>query len=118
MDGKRKRSSRRHGRSKSSKCKHGGKSEAQQKQPCARRDLGIKWLQRHTLAFEEQTEVDMRTVCPKDAKKMLLKRARQGYWKRWVAKHEYDELKEGVWLEPRPCREKRRAKLGHQGIEA
>ena len=22
------------------------------------------------------------------------------YWKEWAAKHEYEELKEGVWLEP------------------
>ena len=22
------------------------------------------------------------------------------YWKKWAAKHEYEELKEGIWLEP------------------
>ena len=22
------------------------------------------------------------------------------YWKKWAAKHEYEELKEGAWLEP------------------
>ena len=31
---------------------------------------------------------------------MLLKRARTAYWKKWAAKHEYEELKEGTWLEP------------------
>ena len=31
---------------------------------------------------------------------MLLQRARTVYWKKWAAKHEYEELKEGVWLEP------------------
>ena len=67
---------------------------------CETRDLGIKWLQRHTLAFEEQTEVDVRTVCPQDARQVKLKQARQAYWKRWAAKHEHEELKEGVWLEP------------------
>ena len=39
-------------------------------------------------------------VCPKDVKKMLLQRARTVYWKKWAAKHEIEELKEGVWLEP------------------
>ena len=67
---------------------------------CETRDLGIKWLQRHTLAYEEQTKVDLRTVFPQDVKNMLLNQARQAYWKRWAAKHEHEELKEGVWLEP------------------
>ena len=30
---------------------------------------------------------------------MLLKQARMVYWKRWAAKHECEESKEGVWLE-------------------
>ena len=25
---------------------------------------------------------------------------RSVYWKKWAAKHEYEDLKEGVWLEP------------------
>ena len=41
----------------------------------------------------------MKVVCPQDVKKMLLKQARMAYWKRWAAKHECEELKEGVWLE-------------------
>ena len=44
--------------------------------------------------------MDMRYVCPKDVKKMLLKQARSTSWKQWAAKHEYEELKEGIWLEP------------------
>ena len=44
-------------------------------------------------------KVDMRYVCPKDVKKKLLKQARSTYWKKWEAKHEYEELKEGIWLE-------------------
>ena len=44
--------------------------------------------------------VDMRYVYPKDVKKMLVQRARTVFWKRWAAKHEYEELKEGIWLEP------------------
>ena len=44
--------------------------------------------------------MDMRYVCPKDVTKMLLKQARSTYWKKWAAKHEYEELKEGFWLEP------------------
>ena len=42
----------------------------------------------------------MRFVCPKDVKKMLLQRARSVYWKKWAAKHGYEKLKEGAWLEP------------------
>ena len=38
-------------------------------QMCETRDLGIKWP---TLIFEGQVRVDMRYVCPKDVKKMLL----------------------------------------------
>ena len=42
----------------------------------------------------------MGVVCPQDVKKMLLKQASMVCWKRWAAKHEWEELKEGVWLEP------------------
>ena len=42
----------------------------------------------------------MRVVCPPDVKNMvLLKQARAVNWKKWAAKHECEELKEGVWLE-------------------
>ena len=50
-----------------------------------------------TLVFEEQVKVDVRVVRPRDVKKMLLKQARMVNWKKWAAKHEYEELKEGVW---------------------
>ena len=56
---------------------------------CETKDLGIKWPHWHALIFK----------CPKAVKKMLLQQART-YWKKWAAKHEYEELKEGVWLEP------------------
>ena len=39
---------------------------------CETSNLGIKWSQWHTLMFEGQVRVDMRYVCPKDVKKMLL----------------------------------------------
>ena len=42
----------------------------------------------------------MRHVCPQDVKKMLLQQARSTYWKKWTAKHEYEELKDGISLEP------------------
>ena len=35
----------------------------------------------------------------KTEKKMLLQQARTVYWKKWAAKLEYEELKEGTWLE-------------------
>ena len=66
---------------------------------CETRDLGFKWPQWHTLTFEGEIRVDMRYACPKDVTKMLLQRARTVCWKKWAAKHEIEELKEGVWLE-------------------
>ena len=39
--------------------------------------------------------MDVRYVCPKDVKKMLLRQARSICWKKWAAKHEYEELVEG-----------------------
>ena len=30
----------------------------------------------------------------------MLQRARSVYWKKWAAKHEYEERKGGAWLEP------------------
>ena len=36
----------------------------------------------------------------KDVKKLLLQQARTVYWKKWAAKHEYEELKGSIWLEP------------------
>ena len=56
---------------------------------CETRDLGIKWPHWHTLIFEGQVRTDMRYVCPKDVKKMLLQQARSVYWKKWAAKHWY-----------------------------
>ena len=64
------------------------------------RDLGVKWPHWHTLMFEGDRNIDMRCVCPKDVKNMLLQQARTVCWKKWAAKHEYEELKEGIWLEP------------------
>ena len=62
---------------------------------CETRDLGIKWPHRHTLIFEVDRRVDMRCVSPKDVKKILVQHARSVYWKKWAAKHEHEELKEG-----------------------
>ena len=67
---------------------------------CETRDLGIKWPHWHTLISEGNVRNDMRYVCPKDVKKMLVQQARSTYWKKWEAKHEYEELNEGIWLEP------------------
>ena len=63
---------------------------------CETRDLGIKWPYWHTLIFGNDTKSDMRFVCPKDVKKMLVQTARSVYWKKVAAKHEYEELKEGA----------------------
>ena len=42
----------------------------------------------------------MRFVRPKDVKKMLVQRALSVYWKKWAAKHAYEEFSGGAWLEP------------------
>ena len=70
---------------------------------CETRDLGRKWPHRHTLIFSDETRIDTRFVCSRDVKKKLLQRARSVYWKKWAAKHEYEELKEGVWIEQAPA---------------
>ena len=67
---------------------------------CETRDLGKGWPYWHTLVFSDEIKIDMRFVCPKDVRKMLAQRARSVYWKKWAAKHEYEELQVGAWLEP------------------
>ena len=63
---------------------------------CETRDFGIKWPDWNTLVFEGDRRTDVSYVCPKDVKKMLLQQARTVCWKKWAAKHEYEELKEGI----------------------
>ena len=67
---------------------------------CETRDLGFKWSYWHTLVFSDEKTIDVRYVCPKDVKKMLLQRARSVHWKKLAARHEDEELKEGAWLDP------------------
>ena len=64
------------------------------------RYLGVKWPQRHNLMFDEKTIVDMWEVCLQDVTKMFIQRGREVQCKEWAAKHECEELKEGVWIEP------------------
>ena len=66
---------------------------------CETRDLGNKWPFWHTLIFEGDRSIDMRYVCSKDVKKMLLQPAREVYGKKWAANHECEERKESTWLE-------------------
>ena len=67
---------------------------------CETHELGIKWPVWNTLIFKGDRSIDMRNVYPKDVQKMFLQQARKVYWKKWAAKHEYEELMEGTWLEP------------------
>ena len=60
-----------------------------------------KWSYYHTLVFSVEITIDVRYVCPKDVKKMLLQRARSVYWKKLAARHEDEELKEEAWLDPK-----------------
>ena len=82
------------------------------------RDLGFKWPYWHTLVFSDEITIDMRCVCPKDVKQMLVQRARSVYWKKWSAEHEQEELKEGVWIDPAPVLLRKKAKgvCGLRGI--
>ena len=43
---------------------------------CETRDLVIKWPHWHALIFESDRNIDIRYVCPKDVKNMLLQQAR------------------------------------------
>ena len=65
---------------------------------CETRDLGIKWPHWYTLIFKGDRNVDMRYVCPKDVKNMLLQQAR-------TAKHQQEEFEERVfgWSRPWHC---------------
>ena len=68
---------------------------------CETRDLGIKWLPWHTMLCEGQVAVEMICFCPAGRKHVLLKKqARMDQWKRWAAKHECEERKDGAWLQP------------------
>ena len=68
---------------------------------CETRDLRKRkkphW---HKLVFCSEITIPMRFGCPKDVRKMLVQSARSVHWRKWAAKHEYQELKEGAWLEP------------------
>ena len=66
---------------------------------CETLDLGIRRPHWHTSIFGGDRRIDMRHICPKDVKKMLMQLARSACWMKWAAKHEYEELKEGVWLD-------------------
>ena len=66
---------------------------------CETFDFGIKWPQWRTLIFEVEVKIDMRYVCPIGVRKMLMQWARSVCWKKWAAKHEYEDLKEDIWLE-------------------
>ena len=69
---------------------------------CETRDFGHKMaVLAHILSLMmRQKKFDMRNVCPTDGQKMLVQRARSVYWKKWAANHEYEEVKEGAWIEP------------------
>ena len=53
--------------------------------------MAVHWHQ----VFSDEIKIDMRFVCPKGVRKMLVQRARSVLWKKWAAKHEYEELKDG-----------------------
>ena len=64
------------------------------------RDLGITSPRWHTLVFSNEVTIDMSCVCPKDVRKTLVQRARSVNREKWTAKHAYEVLKEGAWVEP------------------
>ena len=52
------------------------------------------------MILEGDRKIDMMYVCQKDVKKMLVQKARSVCWKKWAAKHWYEEFQKGIWLEP------------------
>ena len=75
-------------------------SQISEVQMCDTRDLGVKWPHWHTLMCSDETKIDMRFVCSRDVKNLTVCRGRSVKWKKWTAKHEHEELKEGERLEP------------------
>ena len=59
----------------------------------------------------------MRLVCPQGVKKMLLKRDRMVYWKKWAAKHVKSSRKECGWSQAKLSFEGRPTKLGQVSTE-
>ena len=66
---------------------------------CEPRASFIKWPQWHTLIFEGEARVDMIYCLPKRREENARATGWSVYCKKWAAKHEYEELKEGIWLE-------------------
>ena len=62
------------------------------------------------MVFSDETKNDMRYVCPRDAEKMLVQRARSVNWKKWAAEHQQEKLKEGAWIDPAPVLLRKKAK--------
>ena len=46
---------------------------------------------------------------------MLVQRARPVCWKKWAAKHEQEELKEGAWIDPALVLLRKKAKMVRTG---
>ena len=67
---------------------------------CETRDPGIRFPSWHVHLFEDGIIVDMKVACAQDVKKMLRRQAKEVVEKRWATKHEYEELTDGVWVEP------------------
>ena len=60
----------------------------------------------------------MRYFCPKYVKKMLVQQTRSVYCKKWAAKHENEECKDGIWLEPALALLRKKTKEDWTNIEA
>ena len=60
--------------------------------------LGIKWpFLAHPQYSKVIVSTDVTCVCPRRREEdARVHRPGQSYWKRWAAKHEYEELKEGI----------------------
>ena len=74
----------------------------------------VTWVKKmpywHTLVFMDEIKIYMSYVWPRDVKKMLVQRARSMYWKKWAAKHEQEDLKEGAWVDPAQVLLRKKAK--------
>ena len=87
---------------------------------CDTRDLGIKWPHWYAMIFEGEVRLDMRCVCPKDVRKMLVQQARPGQFTGRSGQrgtNAKNEKRKFGWSQLWLCCARRRTKSGLKNIE-
>ena len=60
----------------------------------------MKWPRYDTMKSTDNRNMDLKETCFGDVMKMLHVRSKEEFWKDWAERHEYRNLKEGMWTEP------------------